>query len=75
MALLNLLKQRKSVRRFSNRPVEREKIVMCLEAVRLAPSAFRIALQYRVVLKPISLLLFNTISRYYLFVIREVKAL
>ena len=39
MALLDLLKQRKSVRDFRDRPVEREKIMMCLEAVRLAPSA------------------------------------
>ncbi len=39
MALLELLKQRKSVREFLNLPVEREKIVMCLEAARVAPSA------------------------------------
>ena len=39
MALLDLIKQRKSVRRFLNRPVEREKILMCLEAARAAPSA------------------------------------
>jgi len=39
MALLNLLKHRKSVRDFLDRPVEREKIMMCLEAARLAPSA------------------------------------
>jgi len=39
MALLDLLKQRKSVRDFLDRPVEREKIMMCLEAARLAPSA------------------------------------
>ena len=39
MALLDLLKHRKSVRDFLNRPVEREKIIMCLEAARLAPSA------------------------------------
>ena len=39
MALLELLKQRKSVRNFLNRPVEREKILMCLEAARVAPSA------------------------------------
>jgi nitroreductase len=39
MALLELIKQRKSVRRFLGRPVEREKIVMCLEAARAAPSA------------------------------------
>ncbi len=39
MALLDLLKHRKSVRHFVDRPVEREKIMMCLEAARLAPSA------------------------------------
>ena len=39
MALLDLTKHRKSVRDFLDRPVEREKIMMCLEAARLAPSA------------------------------------
>jgi nitroreductase len=39
MALIDLIKQRKSVRDFLDRPVEREKIMMCLEAARLAPSA------------------------------------
>ena len=39
MALLDLLKHRKSVRDFLDRPVEREKIMLCLEAARLAPSA------------------------------------
>ena len=39
MSLLDLMKHRKSVRNFLNRPVEREKIAMCLEAARLAPSA------------------------------------
>jgi len=39
MALLDLIKHRKSVRNFLDRPVEREKILMCLEAARLAPSA------------------------------------
>jgi nitroreductase len=39
MALLDLIKQRKSVRDFLDRPVERDKIMMCLEAARLAPSA------------------------------------
>lgn len=38
MALLDLIKQRKSVREFLDRPIEREKIEMCLEAARLAPS-------------------------------------
>jgi len=36
---LKLCKQRISVRKFSDRPVEREKILLCLEAARLAPSA------------------------------------
>lgn len=39
MALLDLLRHRKSVRDFLDRPVEREKVMMCLEAARLAPSA------------------------------------
>ena len=39
MALLDLIKHRKSVRDFLDKPVEREKIIMCLEAARLAPSA------------------------------------
>ena len=39
MALLDLLKYRKSVRDFLDRPVEREKITICLEAARTAPSA------------------------------------
>jgi len=39
MALLDLIKHRKSVRHFLDRPVEQEKIMMCLEAARLAPSA------------------------------------
>ncbi len=39
MTLLELIKHRKSIRGFTNRPVEREKIMMCLEAARLAPSA------------------------------------
>jgi len=39
MALLDLVKQRKSVRRFLEKPVEREKVMMCLEAARAAPSA------------------------------------
>ena len=38
MALLDLIRQRKSVREFLDKPVEREKIEMCLEAARLAPS-------------------------------------
>ena len=39
MALIYLLKHRKSVRDFLDRPVEQEKIMMCIEAARLAPSA------------------------------------
>ncbi len=38
MVLLDLIKHRKSVRNFLDKPVEREKIMMCLEAARLAPS-------------------------------------
>jgi len=37
--LLELLKQRRSVRDFLDKPVEREKIKLCLEAARVAPSA------------------------------------
>jgi nitroreductase len=36
---LKLCRTRKSVRRFADRPVEREKIELCLEAARRAPSA------------------------------------
>ena len=36
---LKLCRARKSVRRFADRPVEREKIEICLEAARRAPSA------------------------------------
>ena len=36
---LNLVTQRESVRKFEDRPVEREKIMTCIEAARLAPSA------------------------------------
>ncbi|MDH5696650.1 MAG: nitroreductase family protein [Dehalococcoidia bacterium] len=39
MAVLDVIKHRKSVREFLDRPVEREKIMKCLEAARLAPSA------------------------------------
>ena len=38
MALMDLIKHRKSVRNFLDKPVEREKIMLCLEAARLAPS-------------------------------------
>ena len=36
---LDLVGQRQSVRKFEERPVEREKILTCIEAARLAPSA------------------------------------
>ncbi len=36
---LNLCRARRSVRRFSDRPVKKEKLNLCLEAARLAPSA------------------------------------
>lgn len=36
---LSLCRLRRSVRRWSDRPVEREKLDLCLEAARLAPSA------------------------------------
>jgi nitroreductase len=39
MVFLDLLRYRKSVRDFLDRPVEREKLMACLEAARLAPSA------------------------------------
>jgi nitroreductase len=37
--LLDLIRQRQSVRRYAGRPVEREKLDRCLEAAHLAPSA------------------------------------
>ncbi|MFO7791285.1 MAG: nitroreductase family protein [Bacteroidota bacterium] len=36
---LNLVKQRQSQRQYSDKPVEQEKLMRCLEAARLAPSA------------------------------------
>lgn len=39
LSFLELCKRRRSVRRFSDRPVEREKLIRALEAARLAPSA------------------------------------
>ncbi|MGE5597917.1 MAG: nitroreductase family protein [Bacteroidota bacterium] len=36
---LSLVRQRRSVRRYTGRPVERDKLERCLEAARLAPSA------------------------------------
>jgi nitroreductase len=38
-AFLNLCRARRSVRRFADRPVERDRIELCLEAARRAPSA------------------------------------
>lgn len=39
VSFLELVKKRYSVRRYSGRPVAREKIERCLEAARMAPSA------------------------------------
>lgn len=39
MKFLDLVKERFSVRKYLSQPVEREKIEICLEAARLAPSA------------------------------------
>ena len=39
MELLDLIKQRQSVRRYTSQPVEKDKLERCLEAARLAPSA------------------------------------
>ena len=39
MNFLELVKTRRSVRRYGGKPVEREKLELCLEAARLAPSA------------------------------------
>ncbi len=39
MSLLDLMKKRKSVREFLDTPVEREKLLACLEAARVSPSA------------------------------------
>lgn len=39
MSLLELIKKRQSDRAYSDKPVEKEKIIACLEAARLAPSA------------------------------------
>ncbi|MCK4944396.1 MAG: nitroreductase family protein [Candidatus Aminicenantes bacterium] len=39
MNFLTLVKKRKSIRKYSSRPVPREMIDSCLEAARLAPSA------------------------------------
>ncbi len=39
MNFLDIIKQRQSTRKYINKPVENEKILRCLEAARLAPSA------------------------------------
>ncbi len=39
MTFQQLVKNRRSIRRYLERPVEREKILACIEAARLAPSA------------------------------------
>jgi len=35
----DLVHHRRSIRRYSNQPVEKEKIIQCIEAARIAPSA------------------------------------
>lgn len=39
MSVREIIAQRRSIRRYLDKPVEREKIMACLEAARLAPSA------------------------------------
>lgn len=39
MSVKEIVAQRRSIRRYLDKPVEREKILTCLEAARLAPSA------------------------------------
>ncbi|MFW6138027.1 MAG: nitroreductase family protein [Spirochaetota bacterium] len=39
MAFTDLVKQRKSVRKYTERTLERDKVINCIEAARLAPSA------------------------------------
>jgi len=39
MALLDIISARKSVRKYQDKPIEKEKILTCIEAARLAPSA------------------------------------
>jgi nitroreductase len=39
MSVKEIIRQRRSIRRYLDKPVEREKILVCLEAARLAPSA------------------------------------
>jgi nitroreductase len=40
MEFSDLVKYRQSDRRYSNKPVEKEKLLKCLESARLAPSAY-----------------------------------
>ncbi|PIS47409.1 MAG: hypothetical protein COT17_03640 [Elusimicrobia bacterium CG08_land_8_20_14_0_20_51_18] len=42
MEILRAIKERRSVRKYGDSPVEREKLDLCLEAARLAPSACNI---------------------------------
>lgn len=39
MALIDIIKERKSVRKYLDVPIERDKIIKCIEAARLSPSA------------------------------------
>ncbi len=39
MTLIDIIRERKSVRKYLQEPVEREKVIACIEAARLAPSA------------------------------------
>lgn len=42
MSVINILKQRKSVRAFLNKDVEKEKIITILESAKMAPSGVNI---------------------------------
>ncbi len=39
MAILDIIKQRKSVRKYLDKPIDRDKIELCIEAARLSPTA------------------------------------
>ena len=39
MEFMDIVRQRKSVRKYQDKPVEREKLINCIEAARLSPSA------------------------------------
>ncbi|UCB44292.1 MAG: nitroreductase family protein [Spirochaetota bacterium] len=39
MALIDIIKQRKSTRKYLDKPIAREDIIKCIEAARLSPSA------------------------------------